>query len=97
MVDNKSFLQGGGERGGPDYIVEKCSRVSGVHGYSRRNRQHAFVIPKAKTKVYEACFHVLATNLWNSFPTSIYLGISGEYISVNAFKCRLRELLAARC
>jgi len=78
--------------------VEKFSRVSGVHGYSTRNRLHAFVIPKANnTKVYEVSFHVLATKLWNSLPTSVYLGTCGEYISVNAFKCRLRKLLTAGC
>jgi len=70
-------------------MLEKFSRVSGVHGYSTRNRQHAYVIPKAKTRVYETSFYVLAT-LWNSLPTSVCLGISGEYISVNTFKCRLR-------
>jgi len=53
----------------PDYyILEKFSCVSSIHGYSTRNRQHAYVIPKAKTRIYEASFHVLATNLCNSPP-----------------------------
>jgi len=77
VVANESFLQGGGKGGGPDYVLEKFSCVSGVRGYSTRNRQHAYVIPKGKTKVYEASFHVLATNLWNSLPTRVYLRTTG--------------------
>ena len=83
VVANESFLLGGGEGGPLAFMVTQ-------HGIG-----NAFVIPKGKIKVYEASFHFLVPNLWNSFPTSVYLGPSGEYISVNAFKFRLRGLLTA--
>jgi len=76
---------------GPLYISKKFKSQADVHTHSTRHSGPHFILPVHRTRSLTSTFHYQGAKLWNSLPNKIYLRDDGGYVSVGAFRARLRR------